>query len=71
MINIVPKARLKSATKHVAKDSRISDDSLNLVNAYITERTETLLEDAYTYCQHAGRKTILDKDVMLAIKYSK
>lgn len=71
MTDIIPKARLKHATKNVASDSRISDDSLDLVNEYITAKTEEILENAYIYCKHAGRKTILDKDVMLAIKYSR
>lgn len=68
---IIPKSRLKAATKNVAQNSRISSGSLDLVNLYITDKTEELLEDAYTYCRHAGRKTILDKDVRLAIKYAR
>ncbi len=71
MNEIIPKARLKTATKNIASDSRISGDSLDLVNEYITTKTEELLEDAYIYSRHAGRKTILDKDVMLAIKYAR
>lgn len=71
MNEIIPKARLKHATKNVANDSRISDESLTLVNEYITAKTEEILQDAYIYCKHAGRKTILDKDVMLAIKYAR
>jgi histone H3/H4 len=71
MNDIIPKARLKYATKNVASDSRISDDSLDLVNEYITNKTEELLQDAYVYCKHAGRRTILDKDVKLAIKYAR
>jgi histone H3/H4 len=59
----------KIAKKHGAK--RISDSALMAMRTMLLEEAEEKAKDIATVAEHAGRKTVLRRDVQFVIKRKK
>ena len=59
----------KSALKRILKekDMRVSKDALCEIDKILNEFVVDLIDESFEFANHAGRKTIRNADVMLAI----
>jgi len=66
-INILPKAAMaRILTAHGAK--RVSEGAMAEMAAVLEKEGLEIARKAIRNAQHAGRKTVLDSDVKLAVK---
>lgn len=63
----LPRAPVERILKN-ASGKRISKKATEQMSEILEEFIEDVAEDAAVYCKHAGRKTITDQDILLAMK---
>jgi histone H3/H4 len=66
MVNI-PRAPIERLLKE-SSGKRISKKATEQMAKIIENFIEDIAEDASVFCKHAGRKTITDEDILLAMK---
>jgi histone H3/H4 len=64
----LPHSTFERILRESAKGIRVSDGAAQTLIAYIEEIAKSIGRDAAELARHAGRKTITDADVKLAIK---
>ncbi|MFT4310920.1 MAG: histone-like protein [Candidatus Woesearchaeota archaeon] len=64
MDNNIPFAALKKLSEHT--QMRVSKDAISLLQEACKQHCVKFCRKAYTYTQHAGRKTIKSQDCLLA-----
>ena len=69
-ISIIPKAPFARVLLN-AGAKRVSQEATDAFTAVITEFAEKICSQAVVIAQHAGRKTIHDSDIELAVKSMK
>ena len=63
----LPRAPVERLLKD-ASNKRVSKKATEAMSKILEEFIEEMAADAAALCRHAGRKTITDEDIMLAMK---
>ncbi len=63
----MPRAPIERILKEASK-KRVSKSATEQMARIVEEFIESVAEDAAAFCKHAGRKTIVDEDILLAMK---
>jgi len=63
----LPRAPVERLLKETSK-RRISKKATEQMAKILEEFIENVAEDAAIFCRHAGRKTITEDDILLAMK---
>jgi histone H3/H4 len=66
MVVKLPKATIKRMFNEFHPDFRISGEALNRLEVVIGDFTRMTIADAVKLAEHGGRKTLQEKDVILA-----
>ncbi len=64
----LPHSTFERILRESAKGIRVSDGAAQALIEYIESIAKDVARDAAELARHAGRKTIIDSDVRLAIK---
>ncbi len=66
---LLPLAAMEKIIKKVGGgDIRVSDKAKSALKAVVEERAEQIAEKAWRLATHAGRKTVKEGDIKLAVK---
>ena len=66
---LLPLAAMEKIIKKVGgSDIRVSDKAKSALKAVIEEKAEKIAERAWRLATHAGRKTVKEGDIKLAVK---
>lgn len=66
MVTKMPKATIRRMANEINSEIRISGDALSRIQDLATDFVRMTVSDSYKLAQHSNRKTILEKDVLLA-----
>ena len=64
---VIPRAPVERLLKD-SSGKRISKKATEQMSKILEGMIEEVAEDAAVFCKHAGRKTITDDDILLAMK---
>ncbi|NOX71948.1 MAG: histone family protein [Candidatus Micrarchaeota archaeon] len=67
MVTGLPRAPVERLLKEASK-KRVSKKATEQMARILEDFIEDVAEDAAIFCKHAGRKTITDEDILLAMK---
>jgi histone H3/H4 len=66
---LLPLAAMEKIIKKVGgSDVRVSDKAKAALKAVVEEKAEAIAEKAWRLATHAGRKTVKEGDIKLAVK---
>ena len=66
MVVKIPKATIKRMANELNQEIRISGNALARLQDLATDFVRMTITDSYKLAQHSDRKTIMEKDVLLA-----
>ena len=61
-----PRLTIKRIGKELHPETRITESALERLQEVITDFARVLLDDSSKLAEHAGRKTVNERDVLLA-----
>jgi len=66
MVVKLPKATIKRMFKEFHPDFNLAEDALERLETVIGDFARMTITDAVKLAEHSGRKTVMEKDIILA-----